>query len=172
MPALPYSGSSPRGRGTQVLGDARDREHRSIPARAGNTTIRTFPPTGSTVHPRAGGEHCPVRWCSTGGRRFIPARAGNTSNMLDFDAEYAVHPRAGGEHGYSVSLQGGYIGSSPRGRGTRPRARDPEWEGRFIPALGERTALAVADAIRKTGSSPRWGGWELKRSGGIAAAVG
>ena len=93
-----YIGSSPRGRGTPRVPGLRSRASRFIPARAGNTSSRSFDRRRSTVHPRAGGEHdvdtmravrrygssprgrgTPVparpRWSPL---RFIPARAGNT----------------------------------------------------------------------------------------------
>ena len=98
-PHVPFTGSSPRGRGT-LVDDVRDPDgHRFIPARAGNTRRRSESSAPCTVHPRAGGEHRQrhdrrphLPGSSPRGRgtlardggpeardRFIPARAGNTA---------------------------------------------------------------------------------------------
>ena len=53
-------GSSPRLRGTPVVGSFRWRPERFIPAPAGNTDSTGIPPSGTAVHPRACGEH----WCA------------------------------------------------------------------------------------------------------------
>ena len=50
-------GSSPRGRGTQIVSSAPGPLSRFIPARAGNTTTSLRGASSPTVHPRAGGEH-------------------------------------------------------------------------------------------------------------------
>ena len=51
------TGSSPRGRGTHRDGGREHRGGRFIPARAGNTRLKSGRPRRPTVHPRAGGEH-------------------------------------------------------------------------------------------------------------------
>ena len=96
---VPGYGSSPRGRGTHRWDSIRVAIRRFIPARAGNTGRRCSRAGGSTVHPRAGGEHSGIihharkldgssprgrgTRCGHAGegrhRRFIPARAGNTA---------------------------------------------------------------------------------------------
>ena len=50
-------GSSPLARGTRPRGTALRRLHRFIPARAGNTRIRSTASPPSSVHPRSRGEH-------------------------------------------------------------------------------------------------------------------
>ena len=54
---LPVAGSSPRMRGTQWSSARRLALQRFIPAHAGNTATCRQPWHGSTVHPRACGEH-------------------------------------------------------------------------------------------------------------------
>ena len=179
------TGSSPRGRGTPLGGRFLRAEHRFIPARAGNTTHCRRNRTRSAVHPRAGGEHNPAgygalkaRGSSPRGRgtllchpslspscRFIPARAGNTQPAAEFSRESPVHPRAGGEHfGKNVGLED-YIGSSPRGRGTRFSKLLDLVVARFIPARAGNTASPASTA---TGTSvhPRAGGEHLVKDGG------
>ena len=91
-------GSSPLARGTLPITPRDGREHRFIPARAGNTGRRTHRRSRSAVHPRSRGEHVGAGtglWAVAGSSplargtprlhpqgfpavRFIPARAGNT----------------------------------------------------------------------------------------------
>ena len=91
-------GSSPLARGTHRKYHIAAREHRLIPARAGNTGVRDFGHYRPAAHPRSRGEHGMV---AVGGmsrlgssplargtllaeitrrpnERLIPARAGNT----------------------------------------------------------------------------------------------
>ena len=111
-------GSSPRLRGTQVLGADWAQPQRFIPAPAGNTAHPLIHPPPPPVHPRACGEHnldganldgangSSPRLRGTlhlgvdlGSRlRFIPAPAGNTAAPASSPAAPAVHPRACGEH--------------------------------------------------------------------------
>ena len=110
-------GSSPRGRGTLLLGFVAVAAVRFIPARAGNAAPHMRGSPAATVHPRAGGERTersddlpassgssprgrgtPGPPASAPGRaRFIPARAGNAGRCGAASAGGAVHPRAGGE---------------------------------------------------------------------------
>ena len=95
---LPFTGSSPLARGTQLALVLATLRQRFIPARAGNTAGRQGPEAGAAVHPRSRGEHdqrqshpgwqlgsSPLARGTPGsrqperqGQRFIPARAGNT----------------------------------------------------------------------------------------------
>ena len=113
------NGSSPRARGTQVMGSGDAVGQRFIPAGAGNTHKTIVPDTRAAVHPRGRGEHLkekrksnPYHGSSPRARgtpdtgipspsqsRFIPAGAGNTSTPSRTARASAVHPRGRGEHG-------------------------------------------------------------------------
>ena len=112
------AGSSPRARGTPIVGIMELINLRFIPACAGNTT----PPPGAytcrPVHPRVRGEHQPTKDTNpvlagssprargthkkeqlyVDGRRFIPACAGNTHHGGFATGGWSVHPRVRGEH--------------------------------------------------------------------------
>ena len=147
-------GSSPRLRGTYLLGRVRVLNQRFIPAPAGNMTSNPPVTYIHTVHPRACGEHYRVglteglvvgssprlRGTLIGaGRtahdgRFIPAPAGNISAKQQLALSGAVHPRACGEHTPANPYPRLPTGSSPRLRGTCRRGRGAPRLGRFIPA--------------------------------------
>ncbi len=111
-------GSSPRGRGTRLKRSKAALCPRFIPAWAGNTPPRAWPPPRWAVHPRVGGEHDgsqsqpekqagssprgrgtrSKRKMRTGCTRFIPAWAGNTLGRTPTRRRRTVHPRVGGEH--------------------------------------------------------------------------
>ena len=152
-------GSSPRGRGTP-RGAHADRFHsRIIPAWAGNTpAVRSRVQPGSD-HPRVGGEHpafCIRRSSQVGssprGRgtpfnstriqyilRIIPAWAGNTNPGPGVGVGVTDHPRVGGEHLAKAIKRAQWIGSSPRGRGTRNHDRVASGKHRIIPAWAGNT---------------------------------
>ena len=67
-------------------------------------------------------------------RRFIPARAGNIRRSRGKRVTTSVHPRAGGEHILHSVGDSGFVGSSPRGRGTYSPSEDENYGFRFIPA--------------------------------------
>ena len=132
------TGSSPRGRGTLAVTPGHRRDHRFIPAWAGNTPLAVARAVGGPVHPRVGGEHGELftrlsvrsgssprgrgtprdQWRESRDIRFIPAWAGNTHSERSDISRQPVHPRVGGEHYNGTMPQGGMNGSSPRGRGT------------------------------------------------------
>ena len=115
--ADPWTGSSPRLRGTQAWSSRRRPDRRFIPAPAGNATAGFLFRHQRPVHPRACGERgnpfmgtdqepgssprlrgtptfdrsAPSIW------RFIPAPAGNAATPTTADAASPVHPRACGE---------------------------------------------------------------------------
>ena len=111
-------GSSPRLRGTHRGRYTGRKRQGIIPALAGNTRRGTGTSPCSRDHPRACGEHLPLRryaltsWGSsprlrgthdspgvdgrTGG--IIPALAGNTSRVHSVPSGVRDHPRACGEH--------------------------------------------------------------------------
>ena len=176
-------GSSPRGRGTLLLGTSRLRLGRFIPAWAGNTGGDQFDELIHAVHPRVGGEHwrrgdCAglARGSSPRGRgtrqilpclgfiqRFIPAWAGNTTGFGRILIMPAVHPRVGGEHRAWRLSTSSASGSSPRGRGT-PHFKDLIGVlFRFIPAWAGNTWLGSQNG-RQRPVHPRVGG-EHKRRG-------
>ena len=65
---------------------------------------------------------------------IIPACAGNTNTALTTIGGSWDHPRVCGEHSLASRSVRNIVGSSPRVRGTSPRARDRrQWPG-IIPA--------------------------------------
>ena len=148
-------GSSPRWRGTLDRPVILVRQHRFIPALAGNISHSMIFFSLTPVHPRAGGEHVVIslignstfgsspRWRGTcfslfqqfEVRRFIPALAGNIRPPPACPTRAPVHPRAGGEHPYKGNWVLFPSGSSPRWRGTSAAISPAGAAGRFIPAL-------------------------------------
>ena len=180
-----YAGSSPRVRGTPVIGGVAGRRRRFIPACAGNSRGSASIPRRSSVHPRVCGELRGLEGDSGPDRRFIPACAGNSLRHQACASATAVHPRVCGELGNDLVVMVAAAGSSPRVRGTRiSRLRRPE-SRRFIPACagnsrrrrcarrpptvhprvcGELLQEAAA-ACGAAGSSPRVRGTPLGRLG-------
>ena len=131
----PSGGSSPRVRGTRPASRRISLPTRFIPACAGNALPKCRQPRQPTVHPRVCGERERGRTQCLNGRRFIPACAGNAQTLFS--------PRLG------------FLGSSPRVRGTPDNAQGPPGQHRFIPACAGNalTGLGASDAL--AGSSPR-----------------
>ncbi len=73
--------------------------------------------------------------------RFIPAYAGNTRLRLLYACDIAVHPRVCGEHWVSQEGRNGFVGSSPRMRGTHEDAQNYRQQPRFIPAYAGNTSV-------------------------------
>ena len=163
-------GSSPRERGTRILGPVLRELDRIIPARAGNTPPRRNPCQGPSDHPRASGEHQQGASHSrmAGGssprergtlcerapesrlHRIIPARAGNTAETLSLAIRETDHPRASGEHWNFHWLGRRLSGSSPRERGTLSNEETAIVARRIIPARAGNTAETLSLAIRET----------------------
>ena len=160
------AGSSPRVRGTLDLRGYAQRNHRFIPACAGNTSLSDVNVLRLPVHPRVCGEHATVKTqrpiplgssprvrgtpqrplCMKFAIRFIPACAGNTRASEGPQTGHAVHPRVCGEHSGAVPAPVATTGSSPRVRGTQ-RARIVDWlRIRFIPACAGNTRRAPSGA--------------------------
>ena len=159
-----WNGSSPRVRGTQLIGLRRHDHARFIPAGAGNTVKSSMPSCQSTVHPRGCGEHRhrlarPEMYvgssprvrgtrlqssCPQAIRRFIPAGAGNTRVQTHARPHPAVHPRGCGEHCSGSGWIRQNPGSSPRVRGTLVQYNRANSGFRFIPAGAGNTQPGFA----------------------------
>ena len=160
-------GSSPRMRGTLLQFAVGFPRVRFIPAHAGNTWRDWLAHSPMPVHPRACGEHAPLRRSSPTSNgssprmrgtqplntspksmlRFIPAHAGNTSaTPLSLRAS-AVHPRACGEHASRHYDPARLDGSSPRMRGTPGGGVRGAAPGRFIPAHAGNTSSAANSSL-------------------------
>ncbi len=136
-------GSSPLARGTHVHLIWSWLRAGLIPARAGNTVLRSSSPHRVGAHPRSRGEHAKklASWkvgkgsspLARGTRGYcvdyservglIPARAGNTAGPSTAMSLGWAHPRSRGEHQPLVSPFTGAAGSSPLARGTRSMLR-------------------------------------------------
>ena len=152
-------GSSPRMRGTHHRDRGKLPLSRIIPAHAGNTNARCWPPTTTPDHPRACGEHdasvtvtLPLAGSSPRMRgtrmnpmaladtdRIIPAHAGNTARILPMARSPSDHPRACGEHSGGHAAGSRDHGSSPRMRGTRGIGLAGTAPRRIIPAHAGNT---------------------------------
>ncbi len=163
-----FNGSSPRVRGTDVLGHLDARHQRFIPACAGNRAAASRRWSDQAVHPRVCGEQ--QSWLSSlravigssarvrgtgsasaqrdGMGRFIPACAGNSRHSRSAPWMRPVHPRVCGEQSGRLSFLALLSGSSPRVRGTVPLSASRVLRLRFIPACaGNRTrARSTSDA--------------------------
>ena len=187
-------GSSPRVRGTRARARCDHREHRFIPACAGNTLNHAQTREIATVHPRVCGERtgsirqaqepdgssprargtrkAPMR--ASYSRRFIPACAGNAWHARARPWPWAVHPRVCGERRRSQPLRRDAGGSSPRVRGTRHRACPPAARGRFIPACaGCSCNIEMTPLCKIEVTLPRvLGSREVRRGGGVDERAG
>ena len=148
------SGSSPRMRGTRMVGHRVGLSWRFIPAHAGNAQATLAVGLFCPVHPRACGERnwrlsTARAWYGSSPRmrgtpsasrfepqklRFIPAHAGNAYVGVLIIINFPVHPRACGERECYISAPPEFDGSSPRMRGTLAHAGDIPDCRRFIPA--------------------------------------
>ncbi len=115
--AVVLYGLSPLARGTQLLAQYLEEEHRFIPAGAGNTIICLVARSVDAVYPRWRGEHTsvtvlaapatglsplargtlPVTSSNLSILRFIPAGAGNTGSAESTKPSPPVYPRWRGE---------------------------------------------------------------------------
>ena len=147
-------GSSPRVRGTVQCGAGIRQPARLIPAGAGNRHPRADSSLPRPAHPRGCGEQSvaikvvrPLNGSSPRVRgtvpfveqfqneaRLIPAGAGNRSSRRWWQWSMAAHPRGCGEQARPPESPVMMSGSSPRVRGTVPRAPCLGRDGRLIPA--------------------------------------
>ncbi len=167
-PLLPFSGSTPRARGTRQSTQRRQIPARFNPACAGNTHASVRRAGTSAVQPRVRGEH--RRTCASSSRRrgstprargtrwgaspsssqpwFNPACAGNTHPCAAPAQETSVQPRVRGEHTAINQPPFHASGSTPRARGT-PVIRCPDHaHRRFNPACAGNT-LSVTNCSKK-----------------------
>ena len=150
------------------------RNHRFIPAYAGNASLQCQPAERTAVHPRVCGERIGLPCVVTVDlgssprmrgtlsmvdslsaiSRFIPAYAGNAASRATTFNSFSVHPRVCGERRASCPKIRNPDGSSPRMRGTHRRrsSRAPRW--RFIPAYAGN-ASPMASPTRSTTVHPR-----------------
>ena len=170
----PYTGSSPRMRGTPASRSLSPRPNGIIPAYAGNTSA----PRGAVErigdHPRVCGEHVPSaamgmigsgsspRMRGTHGRHIqnrklagiIPAYAGNTHASVTGERAKRDHPHVCGEHACGRAHVQFVQGSSPRMRGTRVRAGLIPLGFGIIPAYAGNTQICGSMTI-SDGDHPR-----------------
>ena len=164
----PYTGSSPRMRGTPASRSLSPRPNGIIPAYAGNTPSPRFSRFRPRDHPRVCGEHGFIGYLislvSGSSPRMrgtlnktlddlekqgiIPAYAGNTTARAISAQEGRDHPRVCGEHIPALRRLASKAGSSPRMRGTlrccRRRCR-----GRgIIPAYAGNTRMPLLGPLR------------------------
>ena len=187
----PLVGSSPLARGTLYSFQGVLNCGGLIPARAGNTAVRTCRVWLSRAHPRSRGEHFrrPAQRGSAGGssplargtpRRLkplcdtpglIPARAGNTRSSCPCLSGFWAHPRSRGEHSPCFFDSCRITGSSPLARGTPPtNSLLPPYQGSSPLARG--TPGKISGIIASIGLIPaRAGntGGELFAGGGGGA---
>ena len=136
--SLCAAGSSPRVRGTPRRFWRCRRNHRFIPACAGNARRAARRTPARSVHPRVCGERVRPRrsgisivgssprvrgtpGLSRPGQRiarFIPACAGNAQSTAARGSPRSVHPRVCGERPLTLATASFAAGSSPRVRGT------------------------------------------------------
>ena len=72
---------------------------------------------------------------------LIPAWAGKTYRTKRSTSGAWAHPRVGGENSVYYVRREGVTGSSPRGRGKRPRLSSRLLRSRLIPAWAGKTCL-------------------------------
>ena len=118
---VPAFGSSPLSRGIPPQSNQTRKEHRIIPALAGNTHPRTSLSTSGRDHPRSRGEYVIPRAAQTTESWIIPALAGNTPPRHPEIPLRRDHPRSRGEYRVLPGSRFGALGSSPLSRGIRDR---------------------------------------------------
>ena len=151
----PYSGSSPRVRGTRVHGRAQAGARRFIPACAGNSGGFKHTARVGSVHPRVCGELAIVGRLRHAVRGSSPRVRGTLARIIPGCARRQVHPRVCGE------LPRGADGARHRHRfipACAGNSRSPAWAA-TSPAVhprvcGELGAEQLAVKQRR-GSSPR-----------------
>ena len=180
--ALPFTGSSPRMRGTLLHHALALASGGIIPAYAGNTCETCEGSSDGGDHPRVCGEHgCnlyhrgglpgssprmrgthDVPWHNRRYGGIIPAYAGNTPRPDPWTGFPGDHPRVCGEHQSSVVNRIVNGGSSPRMRGTQVRRAFAGAPPGIIPAYAGNTLRGrsrpqpAGDHPRVCGEHCRW----------------
>ena len=149
-------------RGTHMFGIGGVGGKGIIPAYAGNTLLLILKIWATRDHPRVCGEHWlgSDRWVFVLGSSprmrgthvdgvgllrhlgIIPAYAGNTRIQFSERSHRWDHPRVCGEHIAWHMPRYGYMGSSPRMRGTRKHCQHRFQRNRIIPAYAGNTKPA------------------------------
>ena len=162
-------GSSPRARGALQIDGGSGKGARLIPASAGSTGSKLPSSPCETVHPRERREHLnrpgapreqrgsSPRARGARGRDLpaarsgglIPAGAGSTTAPSTRATSGWAHPRERGEHLVGCRVSDGYLGSSPRARGTRVRPGRAQGPGGLIPASAGSTSPPPAPSPRR-----------------------
>ena len=142
-------GSSPRVRGTLMVGYLTGTDSGIIPACAGNTATPLAVRSLSRDHPRVCGEH------KHGVKRghlttwIIPACAGNTIGIVKNYSGSGDHPRVCGEHISAMTRMDADTGSSPRVRGTLLVACFRWYSAGIIPACAGNTLGQGRASVRE-----------------------
>ena len=164
-------GSSPRGRGKLGVATRKGGACGLIPAWAGKTS----PPSRSAAghagsSPRGRGKptRSTIRAIAVG---LIPAWAGKTTGSNAPSSSPWAHPRVGGENHTGRWAGRGLQGSSPRGRGKRPKQRTQFLVLGLIPAWAGKT-LTRPPTTRTRRAHPRVGGENASCSGLMPNAAG
>ena len=143
-------GSSPRARGTRIRSRFARRQHRFIPACAGNTDQELRGGILDAVHPRVRGEHCP-RYNRHIRELVHPrVRGEHAAITASMPARGSVHPRVRGEHEARLTDGRRVFRFIPACAGnTRRRDGHPERRLRFIPACAGNTRLGSSLVCRR-----------------------
>ncbi len=154
LTVAPYSGSSPRARGTRCRQRRLARAHRFIPASAGNARARCRPAASRAVHPRERGERA-CRWPPLGALSGSSRERGERGCGGFLWPRYAVHPRERGERCAWMRRPPPLLRFIPASAGNAPQPGTD----RPAPAVhprerGERQHHA-ASIFFASGSSPR-----------------
>ena len=138
-----------------------------IPTYAGNTYSLSVAVSRAGAHPHVCGEHegrvyrlhpepgssprmrgTPLRFFLIAvARGLIPTYAGNTAGRCLPAGFIGAHPHVCGEHSLVCTVFAGDLGSSPRMRGTRQRARHLPCQAGLIPTYAGNTNSLFHDTL-------------------------
>ena len=135
-------GSSPLARGTPHGTDADRRQHRFIPACAGNATARWSSAPRVAVHPRLRGERTITQDGAYEDVGSSPLARGTRLARIAPQEARPVHPRLRGERIDPTTRVVSVDGSSPLARGTHQNDVTDRGIYRFIPACAGNARVA------------------------------